>query len=88
FDRRGASYVNWNTDQYGFAATTDPLYKSIPFYVAAGGAGGAYGLFLDNGWRSWFDFGHREPDTLAIGAADGAIDYYIVAGPSVAEVVR
>lgn len=88
YDRRGASYVDWNTDAYGFGATTDPIYKSIPFYISAGGAGGSYGVLLDNVWRAWFDFGHREEDVLAMGAPDGAIDYYIIAGPSTAEVVR
>ncbi len=48
FNRRGASYVNWTTDAWGFDRGTDPIYKSIPFYIASGGAGGAYGLFLDN----------------------------------------
>ena len=32
FDRRGASYVHWNTDAWGFDRGTDPIYKSIPFY--------------------------------------------------------
>ena len=88
FDRRGASYVNWNTDSYGFGTAADPIYKSIPFYVASGGPGGAYGLFLDSTWRSWFDFGHRRDGVLEIGADDGPIDYYIIAGPSLADVVR
>ncbi|MET0308039.1 MAG: TIM-barrel domain-containing protein [Sphingomonas sp.] len=88
FDRRGASYVNWNTDAYGFGTATDPIYKSIPFFVSVGGAGGSYGIFLDNTWRSWFDFGHREDGTLAIGAPDGPIDYYVIAGPTTADVVR
>lgn len=88
FDRRGASYVNWNTDSFGFGPATDPIYKSIPFFVSVGGAGGSYGIFLDNTWRSWFDFGHREDGTLAIGSANGPIDYYVIAGPSTAEVVR
>jgi alpha-glucosidase len=88
FDRRGASYVNWNTDAWGFDRGTDPIYKSIPFYVANGGSGGAYGLFLDNTWRSGFDFGHRVEGTIAIGADAGPIDYYIIAGPTVADVVR
>lgn len=88
YDRRGASYVNWNTDAWGFGTGTDPIYKSIPFFVATGGAGGSYGLFLDNSWRSWFDFGHREDGTLAIGADGGPIDYYIIAGPSLRDVVR
>lgn len=88
FDRRGESFVNWNTDAWGFQRDTDPIYKSIPFYVATGGQGGTYGLFLDNTWRSWFDFGHRHADTIEIGADGGPIDYYIIAGPAVRDVVR
>jgi alpha-glucosidase len=88
FDRRGQSFVDWNTDAWGFQRDTDPIYKSIPFYIASGGAGGAYGLFLDDIWRSWFDFGHRDAGTIEIGADGGPIDYYIIAGPSVRDVVR
>jgi alpha-glucosidase len=88
FDRRGASYVNWTTDAWGFDRGTDPIYKSIPFFVSTGGPGGAYGLFLDNTSRSWFDFGHRDQNVLQIGADGGPIDYYVIAGPTVADVVR
>ena len=87
FDRLGQSFVNWNTDSWGFTRGTDPIYKSIPFYISTGNAGGAYGMFLDNSWRSWFDFGHRDVGTIEIGAA-GAVDYYLIAGPTVREVVR
>jgi alpha-glucosidase len=88
FDRRGESFVDWNTDAYGFQRDTDPIYKSIPFYIATGAEGGAYGLFLDNSWRSWFDFGHRDADVIEFGAEGGPIDYYIIAGPTVRDVVR
>jgi alpha-glucosidase len=88
FNRRGASYVHWNTDAWGFDRGTDPIYKSIPFTIASGGPGGAYGLFLDNSWRSSFDFGHRDENVLAISADNGPIDYYLIAGPTVADVVR
>ncbi|WP_264175498.1 glycoside hydrolase family 31 protein [Allosphingosinicella flava] len=88
FDRRGASYVLWNTDAWGYGSATDPTYKAIPFFIATGGAGGSYGLFLDNSWRSWFDFGHREDRTLAFGSENGPIDYYLIAGPSTADVTR
>jgi len=87
-DRRGQSYVDWATDAYGFSSATDPIYKAIPFFIGVGGAGGSYGILLDNTWRSWFDFGHRDADTLAFGAPDGPIDYYLIAGPTTAEVVR
>lgn len=87
-DRRGYSYVDWNTDAFGFLGSSDPIYKSIPFFLGVGGAGGSYGIFLDNTWRTWFDFGHREENRLAIGGPDGPIDYYVIAGPGTAEVVR
>ncbi|MDB5694272.1 MAG: alpha-glucosidase [Alphaproteobacteria bacterium] len=87
-DRRGGTFVDWNTDAYAFTRATDPLYKSIPFFIGVGGPGGSYGILLDNSWRGWFDFGHRDPEVTSFGAPDGPIDYYILAGPSTAEVVR
>src|SRR5438309_347369 len=87
-DRRGKAFVDWNTDAYGFSSADDPIYKSIPFFLAVGGEGGSYGLFLDNTRRTWFDFGHREEDVITLGGPDGPIDYYLIAGPSTAEVVR
>ncbi len=87
-DRRGQAFVNWNTDSYQFQESTDPLYKSIPFFIATGGASGSYGIFLDNTWRSWFDFGKRDPDALAFGAAGGPIDYYLIYGPELRRVVE
>ncbi|HEY2180026.1 MAG TPA: TIM-barrel domain-containing protein, partial [Caulobacteraceae bacterium] len=87
-DRRGGSFVDWNTDAYGFSSSTDPIYKSIPFWLGVGGPGGAYGILFDNSWRAWFDFGHREAGVTEFGAPDGPIDYYIIAGPRLADVVR
>ena len=87
-DRRGYSFVDWNTDAFGFTVGQDPIYKSIPFVLGVGGEGGSYGLFLDNTWRTWFDFGHREDNVLAMGGTDGPIDYYMIAGPTTGEVVR
>ena len=87
-DRRGQSFINWNTDSYGFQESTDPIYKSVPFFIATGGAGGSYGLFLDNTWRSSFDFGKQDAGTLAFGAAGGPIDYYLIYGPTLKRVVE
>ncbi|HEY6048897.1 MAG TPA: TIM-barrel domain-containing protein [Sphingomicrobium sp.] len=87
-DRRGSTFVDWNTDAFGFAPSTDPIYKSIPFFIGVDGDGGAYGLFLDNSWRVSFDFGHKDASAIEIGAPAGPIDYYLIAGPTVADVVR
>jgi alpha-glucosidase len=87
-DRRGQAFTLWNTDAYHFQESTDPIYKSIPFFIAAGGPGGSYGILLDNTWRSWFDFGKQDPQTLAFGSVAGPIDYYLIYGPSVHHVVE
>ncbi|RST29859.1 DUF4968 domain-containing protein [Sphingomonas ginkgonis] len=87
-DRRGGTFVNWNTDAFGFSPGQDPIYKSIPFYIADGGTGGAYGLFLDNTFRTAFDFGHKRENEIEISAPDGPADYYLIAGPTVRDVVR
>jgi alpha-glucosidase len=86
-DRRGKTYVDWNTDAYGFDSSTDPIYKSIPFFISVGGAGGSYGILLDNSWRTSFDFAHAQANTLAMTGPDGPIDYYIIAGPELRDVV-
>ncbi len=87
-DRRGKSFVDWTTNSYGFDSSTDPIYKSIPFFVSVGGAGGSYGILLDNSWRAFFDFAHAQANTLSMGAPDGPIDYYVIAGPALRDVVR
>jgi alpha-glucosidase len=87
-DRRDQAYTLWNSDTYLFQRGTDPLYKSIPFVLGVRDDGSAFGLFMDNTWRAFFDFGKAERDTLAFGAEDGPIDYYVMAGPTPKDVVR
>ena len=86
-DRRGYTLTNWNSDTFGYTPSTDPIYKAIPFFIGLG-KNGSYGLFLDNSWRTTFDFGHRDASAIEIAALAGPIDYYLIAGPSLPEVVR
>ena len=86
FDRRSQAYTLWNTD-VGPQESTDPLYKSIPFFLAISG-GRSYGLFLDNTWRTWFDFGKQARDSYAFGAEGGPLDYYVIYGPTPKQVVE
>ncbi|MDE3186778.1 MAG: DUF5110 domain-containing protein [Acidobacteriota bacterium] len=86
FNRRGQAYTLWNTD-VGPQEATDPLYKSIPFFLAVSG-GRSYGLFLDNTWRTWFDFGKQARDAYAFGSEGGPLDYYFVYGPTPRQVVE
>jgi alpha-glucosidase len=85
-DRRGQSFTLWNTDFYNFQESSDPIYKSIPFFLAFRG-GRALGVFLDNTWRSGFDFGKQVRDVYSFGAEDGPIDYYLIYGPDAKQVL-
>jgi alpha-glucosidase len=86
-DRRGGSFTTWNTDA-GPQEGVDPIYKSIPFVISVGPDGAAAGLFLDNSWRGFFDFGKSHRNLLRFGADGGPIDYYVLAGPTVKDVVQ
>ena len=79
-DRRDMAFTNWNTDAYAWQESTDPLYKTIPFFIALR-KGRAHGIFVDNTWRSWFDFGKTSRDSYAFGSDGGALDYYFIDGP-------
>jgi len=85
-DKRGRSYVMWNTDPAGFDASTDPLYQSVPFLIALRN-GRAYGLFFDNTYRSSFDLGEESPDLLSFGAEGGELNYYFFSGPTPKQVI-
>jgi alpha-glucosidase len=85
-DRRNQAFTLWNTDAYRFQESTDPIYKAIPFFISYR-AGRAVGIFMDNTWRSSFDFGKESEDYYSFGAANGPIDYYLMCGPSPKQVV-
>jgi alpha-glucosidase len=86
-DHRDISFTMWNTDAFGWQESTDPLYKTIPFLLATR-AGSAYGIFLDNTYRSNFDFGKQSGDFYSFGAEGGELDYYFFYGPDPKRVVQ
>ena len=48
-DRRQHSFSMWNTDAVMWEESTDPLYKSIPFFMTMR-RGRSLGMLLDNTW--------------------------------------
>jgi alpha-glucosidase len=87
FDHRGHVYSLWNSDTVFWQESTDPLYKSIPFFLAAQ-PGAAYGVFFDNTYRSSFDFGKELPGAYSFGAEGGELNYYFLAGPQPKQVLE
>ena len=86
-NRRNRSFTNWNTDEFGWQESTDPLYKTIPFFIGLR-KGEAYGLFFDNTYRSVFDFGKESPDYFSFGAEGGELNYYFIAGPEPKKIIE
>ena len=77
----------WNTDDP--APQMDnfkSLYKSIPFFITLH-KNAVFGLFYDNTYRSCFDMGKESEEYYWYGAADGNLDYYLIAGESMPEVL-
>lgn len=88
-NKRSYAYENWNSD------IPDPheecfksLYKDFPvFFVSSAAAERTYGIFFDNTFHTYFDFGFESPDYLSFGAKEGALNYYFFAGPTLREAV-
>lgn len=84
---RGKRVVNWAKDTYGFKKYEDPIYKSIPFYTAIHNGMG-YGIFFDNTFRSYFDFGSERRTVTSFWADGGEMNYYFIYGPELLDVTK
>ena len=86
-DRRGEAYVNWNTDNPHYDEHSDPLYASIPFYIGIHN-GLNYGIFLDNSYRTTFNFGASNDRFSFFSAEDGEMDYYFIWHEKIADIIK
>lgn len=87
-DKRHYDYMMWNTDD------PDPqvdcfkaLYKTIPFFIALSDRY-VYGIFFDNTYKSFFNMGQEAEEYYYFNAVGGNLDYYYIAGSSIADVLR
>lgn len=86
-NKRYYEYENWNSD------IPDPhedsfksLYKSIPFFITLKD-NGIYGIFYDNTFKSYFNFGKENDSYYTFGSDDGNLDYYFISGSNMPEIV-
>jgi len=86
-NRRNRAFTNWNTDEFGWQESSDPLYKTIPFFIGLR-KGAAYGVFFDNAYRSVFDFGKESQDYFSFGAEGGELNYYFITGPEPKKIIE
>lgn len=88
-DKKGYDYIMWNSDlpdPHVENPTFRALYKSIPFLIVLR-PDCAYGIFVDNPHKTFFDLGFESPEYFSFSAAKGSLDYYFIYGPTMAEVL-
>lgn len=84
---RGKRLELWGKDTYGFLKNSDPLYKNIPFFYGLHHKK-AYGIFFDNSFRSFFDFGFERQNVFSFWAQGGEMNYYFIYGPDLLDVAE
>ncbi len=84
---RSKRVTNWAMDTYGFKKDEDPIYKAIPFYTSIH-SGIGYGVFFDNTFKSYFDFGSERRNVTSFWAEGGEMNYYFIYGPQLEDVTR
>ncbi|WP_267202577.1 glycoside hydrolase family 31 protein [Limosilactobacillus kribbianus] len=86
-NKRGYDYDNWNVD---FGQVHDEsvkcIYKSIPVMYGIKD-NHPYGLFFDNTYKSHFDLGKESENYYYYSAVDGNVDYYVLGGHTLKDVV-
>ncbi|EOL8970519.1 TIM-barrel domain-containing protein [Cronobacter dublinensis] len=91
-ERTGRRFEMRNLDAMGYnAASTDPLYKHIPFTITRREQV-SFGLFYDNLSSCWLDLGNEidnyHQPYRRWQAEAGDIDYYLFVGPRVLDVTK
>ena len=87
-NKRHYAYENWCTDDPApHVDCFKSLYKSINFFIIAG-ENGCCGILADNTFRTAFDFGKECDSYIRFAHAGGALDYYMIPGKDIKEVLR
>jgi alpha-glucosidase len=85
-DRRGVVRDLWAGQQINSGNVT--AQYPVPFLLSTGRDGHAYGIFFDNVHRLLFDLGKTQADQLRLDSDGGEIDFYVIDGPRLADVIE
>lgn len=86
-DLRGKRLELWGKDTYAYGSDTDPIYKNVPFFFGLH-HNISYGIFLDNSFMTFFDFGMERKNVSSFWAQGGEMNYYFIYGPQLMDVAR
>lgn len=86
-DKRGTGVTLNNTDTYKYGDPRLSMYVSIPFYIGIHHQQ-VYGMFYNNSYRSFFNFGLSTPDFTSVNIDGGDADYFFMYDTSVAKIIE
>lgn len=86
-DRRGSGVTLNNTDTYKYGDPRLPMYSSIPFYIGIH-HNMVYGIFFNNSYKSFFNFGLSTPGFTSVNFDGGEMDYFFIYDTSVAKIIE
>src|SRR4051812_20940223 len=86
-EKTGSHQVFWNVDPpMGHTASLNNLYTSIPFVLSLID-GRAHGVLFDSRHRVEIDLAKADPSRVTYSAAGGDLVYYVILGPTPADVL-
>lgn len=86
-NKMGYAYEMWNTDNPApHVDCFKTLYKSIPFFIVMT-ENSRYGIFNDNTYYTYLDFGKENAEYYYFASSDGNLDYYFIAGDSIQKII-
>jgi alpha-glucosidase len=86
-DKRGNGFTLNNTDTYKYGDPRLPMYLNVPFFVGIHHKL-VYGLFFNNTYQTFFNFGLSTPEFSSINAEGGDADYFFMYDKSVAGILE
>lgn len=86
-DKRGTGITLNNTDTYKYGDPRLPMYVSVPFYIGIHHQQ-VYGMFYNNSYKSFFNFGLSTPGFTSVNMDGGDADYFFMYDSSVAEIIK
>lgn len=86
-DRSGTGITLNNTDTYKYGDPRLSMYSSIPFYIGIQN-NLVYGLFFNNSYKSFFNFGLSTPGFISINADGGDADYFFFYDSSITKIIE
>ena len=86
-DKRGMGFTLNNTDTYKYGDPRLSMYISIPFFMGIHHQQ-VYGLFYNNSYKTFFNFGLSTPGFSTVNMDGGDADYFFIYSDNMAKILE